>query len=200
MEEEDTRRSGDGGQERHQPMLSDEDREPESMSSNTTSRGSSRHNSTRAASAHSPLDEDNDNDENENDSDSDMSDAESDNASNSDDHDEEEPSFGKRKADDFLRRQELAMDPRFKSTVVLPGDDVTEATTRTTRSIRLGPGLVRQGETVVATRAGMLRYRPPCTHWVESNGRRYGARVEDQVLGIVEDRMGEAYKVNVFGR
>ncbi|CAM9337724.1 unnamed protein product [Laminaria digitata] len=108
-------------------------------------------------------------------------------------------SFGKRKADDFLRRQELAMDPRFKSTVVLPGDDVTDSTTRTTRSLRLGPGLVQKEEKVLATRAGMLRYRPPCSYWVESNGRRYGARAEDQVLGIVEDRMGESYKVNIFG-
>lgn len=109
-------------------------------------------------------------------------------------------SFGKRKADDFLRRQEMAMDPSFKSTVVLPGDDVTESTTRTTRSLRLGPGLVQKEEKVLATRAGMLRYRPPCSYWVESNGRRYGARVEDQVLGVVEDRMGESYKVNIFGR
>lgn len=93
------------------------------------------------------------------------------------------------------------MDPRFKATVVLPGDDVTESTTRTTRSLRLGPGLVQHGqEKVLATRAGVLRYRPPCSYWVESNGRRYGARVEDQVLGVVEDRMGESYKVNIFGR
>lgn len=93
------------------------------------------------------------------------------------------------------------MDAGFKATVVLPGDDVTEATTRTTRSLRLGPGLVQHTqEKVLATRAGVLRYRPPCSYWVESNGRRYGARVEDQVLGVVEDRMGETYKVNIFGR
>ncbi|CAM9319367.1 unnamed protein product [Hapterophycus canaliculatus] len=92
------------------------------------------------------------------------------------------------------------MDPRFKAEVVLPGDDVTETTTRTTRTLRLGPGLVQHAQDkVLATRAGVLRYRPPCSYWVESNGRRYGARVEDQVLGVVEDRMGEAYKVNVFG-
>lgn len=108
---------------------------------------------------------------------------------------------GKRKADDFLRRQELAMDPRFKAKVVLPGDDVTESTTRTTKTLRLGPGLVQHAQDkVLATRAGVLRYRPPCSYWVESNGRRYSARAEDQVLGVVEDRMGDWYKVNVFGR
>lgn len=69
-----------------------------------------------------------------------------------------------------------------------------------TKALRLGPGLVQRGERLVATRAGMLRYRPPCSYWVESNGRRYCARVEDQVLGIVEDRMGECYRVSIFGR
>lgn len=129
------------------------------------------------------------------------SDGSSDSDDGDGDDDDNSSSFGKRKADDFLRRQELAMDPRFKATVVLPGDDVTETTTRTTRSLRLGPGLVQHAQDkVLATRAGVLRYRPPCSYWVESNGRRYGARVEDQVLGIVEDRMADSYKVNIFGR
>ncbi|CAM9707057.1 unnamed protein product [Ectocarpus sp. 8 AP-2014] len=128
------------------------------------------------------------------------SDGSSDSDDGDGDDDDNSSSFGKRKADDFLRRQELAMDPRFKATVVLPGDDVTETTTRTTRSLRLGPGLVQHAQDkVLATRAGVLRYRPPCSYWVESNGRRYGARVEDQVLGIVEDRTADSYKVNIFG-
>lgn len=41
-----------------------------------------------------------------------------------------ESSFGKRKADDFLRRQERSMDSTFKASVVIPGDDVTAKTTR----------------------------------------------------------------------
>lgn len=109
-------------------------------------------------------------------------------------------SYGKRKVDDFLRKQAQAMDSSFKASAVLPGDDVTEMTTRSMSNIRLGPGLIQHDERVVATRAGMLRYRPPCSYWVESNGRRYCGRVEDQVLGIVEDRMGESYKVSIFGR
>ncbi|CAM9790367.1 unnamed protein product [Ascophyllum nodosum] len=91
------------------------------------------------------------------------------------------------------------MDARFKSSVVLPGDDVTEQSTRATKSLKLGPGLLQRGERILATRAGMLRYRPPCTFWIESNGRRYAARAEDQVLGIVEERSGDSYKVNIFG-
>ncbi|CAN0238754.1 unnamed protein product, partial [Discosporangium mesarthrocarpum] len=91
------------------------------------------------------------------------------------------------------------MDTRFVPSVTLPGDDVTEIVTRTTTNLRLGAGLIQRGDNVLATRAGMLRYRPPCTYWVESNGRRYIARNEDQVLGIIDDRAGESYKVNIFG-
>lgn len=42
----------------------------------------------------------------------------------------EDSSFGKRKADDFLKRQERTMDATFKAYVVLPGDDVTGTMTR----------------------------------------------------------------------
>lgn len=114
--------------------------------------------------------------------------------------DQARDSSGKRKVDDFLKRQEQRMDHLFKAHVVLPGDNVTETTTRITRNIRLGPGLLQRGDRILATRAGMLRYRPPSSYWVEANGRRYCARVEDQVVGIVEDRMGESYKVSIFGR
>lgn len=165
----------------------EDDSAPEAMSSNTTgdtARGAKAKRRSRGSSSSSSS-----NDDDSSDSGDEMED------------DADGGSFGKRKADDFLRRQELAMDPRFKATVVLPGDDVTESTTRTTRSIKLGPGLVQHAQDkVLATRAGVLRYRPPCSYWVESNGRRYSARVEDQVLGVVEDRMGESYKVNIFGR
>lgn len=167
---------------------SDEDSAPETMSSNTRTAAAGA--AARAAKARArPTDS--------------MSDDSSDGGGSDDDGEDGDSSdnFGKRKADDFLRRQELVMDAGFKATVVLPGDDVTDATTRTTRSLRLGPGLVQHTpDKVLATRAGVLRYRPPCSYWVESNGRRYGARVEDQVLGVVEDRMGESYKVNIFGR
>lgn len=165
---------------------SDEDAAPETMSSNTKTAGAGA--AARAAKARQrPHDS--------------MSDDSSDGDNIDGDGADSSDNFGKRKADDFLRRQGLVMDAGFKATVVLPGDDVTEATTRTTRSLRLGPGLVQHTQDkVLATRAGVLRYRPPCSYWVESNGRRYGARVEDQVLGVVEDRMFESYKVNIFGR
>ncbi|CAM9121980.1 unnamed protein product [Ectocarpus sp. 12 AP-2014] len=164
---------------------SDEDTGPETMPSNTKTAAAAAAAAAVTAATTEPQH---------------SSDGSSDSDDDDGDDDDNSSSFGKRKADDFLRRQELAMDPRFKATVVLPGDDVTETTTRTTRSLRLGPGLVQHAQDkVLATRAGVLRYRPPCSYWVESNGRRYGARVEDQVLGIVEDRMADSYKVNIFG-
>ncbi|CAM9380443.1 unnamed protein product [Choristocarpus tenellus] len=127
------------------------------------------------------------------------SDSDSDSGSGNGSEEEVGGKDGKRKAEDFLHRAQRAMDLRFTPKLTLPGDDVTEITTRTTRNLRLGAGLIQRGESILATRAGMLRYRPPGTYWVESNGRRYVARAEDQVLGIVEDRMGDSYKVNIFG-
>lgn len=169
---------------------SDEDAAPESMSSNTKTAEAGA--AARAAKVRQrPIDSSSD----------ESRDGGNDDDDDGGDDDVDNDGFGKRKADDFLRRQELVMDAGFKATVVLPGDDVTESTTRTTRTLRLGPGLVQHTpEKVLATRAGVLRYRPPCSYWVESNGRRYGAKVEDQVLGVVEDRMMESYKVSIFGR
>lgn len=179
---------------------SDEDDAPETMPSNTKTAAMAAPAKTAQARIQSNARSSNGSRE------ADSSDDDEDDEGDDDDEDgggdgDGDTNSGKRKADDFLRRQELGMDPRFKATVVLPGDDVTETITRATRTLRLGPGLVQHAQDkVLATRAGMLRYRPPCSYWVESNGRRYSARVEDQVLGVVEDRTMESYKVNVFGR
>ena len=81
---------------------------------------------------------------------------------------------------------------------VLPGDDLTAVVTGRT----LGPGLRHDGEgRVIATTAGVLKsrssvgvsYVDPCIKL-----RYYVPRMGDQVVGIVEDRGGDWYTVNVF--
>ena len=175
----------------------EKDEPPEILPSNTK-RAAGRFTKDQDQGEEGEVSEPEDSNAQENDDDDEEEEEEEDN--NDAEDDDEDDSFGKRKADEFLRRQGLAMDARFKSSVVLPGDDVTEQSTRATKSLKLGPGLLQRGERILATRAGMLRYRPPCTFWIESNGRRYAARAEDQVLGIVEERSGDSYKVNIFGR
>ena len=96
---------------------------------------------------------------------------------------------------------------------VLPGDDVTSQIKQLGKdpsNVKLGRGLSfstkkeNDGETssnevhVSATRAGMLTSRGN-TYFIHSNSKRYIPTSGDRVLGIVEERMGEYYKVNVFG-
>ncbi|KAG5178668.1 hypothetical protein JKP88DRAFT_329403 [Tribonema minus] len=83
--------------------------------------------------------------------------------------------------------------------VVLPGDRVTEHVTAAALKLTLGTGLAQRGDDVFATRAGTLRHAPPRTWWVEGNQRRYIPKCEDHVLGIIEDRSGDYYRVNIFG-
>ncbi|CAM9247889.1 unnamed protein product [Chrysoparadoxa australica] len=98
----------------------------------------------------------------------------------------------------FLEAAQSTIEVGFQPSVQLPGDDVTDKMART-RQPRLGQGLIQQRNRVMATRAGMLQYKPPSTYWVSSNQKRYIPRVEDQVIGVVEDRAGDYYRVNISG-
>mmetsp|Transcript_8699 Transcript_8699/g.11465 ORF Transcript_8699/g.11465 Transcript_8699/m.11465 type:complete len:272 (+) Transcript_8699:188-1003(+) len=99
----------------------------------------------------------------------------------------------------FLASAGKEMDTQFVAQAVVPGDDVTAAVTRRSRKIRLGDGLLQQGQKVVSSRAGSLRYRPPNIYWVDSNHKRYIPKAEDRVIGIIEARSGDYYRVNIFG-
>lgn len=102
----------------------------------------------------------------------------------------------------FLEEAQRAVDFTFAPTVVLPGDDVTAALTRTTRRVKLGasaagyssdvcggnrnsrPTLCARtmekgaglkqlpDERIVCTNAGVLRYRPANRYWVDYNYKR----------------------------
>ncbi|TMW69382.1 hypothetical protein Poli38472_001538 [Pythium oligandrum] len=117
---------------------------------------------------------------------------------------------GKRKADEpidataddeasrFLEDAQRQVDFLFSPTVVLPGDDVTEILTKTSKNVRLGAGLrLLPGDRIVCTNAGVLRYRPPNRYWVEFDHKRYNVAVDDGVIGVVTDRNAEFYRVNI---
>lgn len=92
------------------------------------------------------------------------------------------------------------VDLAFKSRAVLPGDDVTKEVTRASKRIKVGGGLEESAGIVRAVRAGTLRYSPPGSYWVECGTiKRYAARVEDAVIGLVEDRSSTSYRVGLFG-
>ncbi len=91
------------------------------------------------------------------------------------------------KAEAFLEAAERTMDTGFKPHFVLPGEDVITEVCKLERwNPKLGGGLRQMGSKIAVTRAGSLRYKPPKTYWVESNGRRYTPKQEDQVVLMLQ--------------
>eukprot|EP00123_Amoebidium_parasiticum_P009822 comp19728_c0_seq1/m.23514 comp19728_c0_seq1/g.23514 ORF comp19728_c0_seq1/g.23514 comp19728_c0_seq1/m.23514 type:complete len:241 (-) comp19728_c0_seq1:720-1442(-) len=81
--------------------------------------------------------------------------------------------------------------------VVVPGDVLGKAEGDVIGQLQLGPGLRLEGERVVVCRPGVLRYRGPNKYWVDSNYKRYVPVKDERVVGIVTDRLGENYKVDI---
>lgn len=82
--------------------------------------------------------------------------------------------------------------------VIMPGDDLSAYLLKQQKeSLKLGKGLEHDGGSILATCTGELVERNNLV-WVETSRRRYQPRVGDQVVGIVEDRGGDFYVVNVF--
>jgi exosome complex component RRP40 len=98
----------------------------------------------------------------------------------------------------FMKKAVLNVDASFRTVAVLPGDNLTKNVTGLRNDIKLGNGLHQVGESVVSSMAGALRYRAPTTYWVEGDKRLYIPRAGDQIVGIIEEKLGEFYKVNIF--
>ena len=98
--------------------------------------------------------------------------------------------------------------PQHSSTLltVLPGDDVTSHIDTTAKRLKLGVGLQASPDNrrITATLAGCLHSRNEHTWFVRTNSKRYHPTLDDRVLGIVEDRVGQedggdVYRVNIGG-
>lgn len=100
--------------------------------------------------------------------------------------------------EEFLVGARKSIDINFKPTVVMSGDDVTEYVTGLRSNIKIGAGLYQSGDKVLCNLGGMLCYRPPETYWIEANRKRYIPRTGDQVVGLIEERGGDYYRVNIF--
>jgi exosome complex component RRP40 len=90
----------------------------------------------------------------------------------------------------------------FKECVVLPGDDVTPllAAVLTAPSLRAGQGLLQGADgRVRACRAGVLARLPPDRFFVLSSPRRFLPAVGDTVVGIVQEKLAEHYRVRLHG-
>jgi exosome complex component RRP40 len=93
------------------------------------------------------------------------------------------------------------------SKVVLPGDDITDRLVALTDSnpdhqqaVKIGHGInCTEKNQLIANVPGEIISRPNAGQlWVNSSRKRYFPRVGDKVVGIVEDKGGDFYVVNIF--
>lgn len=84
--------------------------------------------------------------------------------------------------------------------VVLPGDYSDEITAIGEKGkVILGPGLRKELDKVYMTKAGVLRKRNPNTYWIDSHQKRYVPSRGENVIGIVVQKAGDIFRVDVGG-
>lgn len=81
---------------------------------------------------------------------------------------------------------------------MMPGDVAAEVQQASqSKKVVLGPGLRKHGETVIACKAGILKSRAPNTFWIDSYQKRYIPNRNETVIGIVVQKAGDIYRVEI---
>jgi len=84
--------------------------------------------------------------------------------------------------------------------VVMPGDAVKlDLPTNAREKIIIGPGLRRDGDTIYASKSGVLKKRAPAIYYVDSYQRRYIPSRGEDVVGVVVQKAGDIFKVDIGG-
>lgn len=87
--------------------------------------------------------------------------------------------------------------------VVMPGDSlknimpVKKEGKNEKELVILGPGLRREGDAVFVCKAGVLKKREPAVYYVDSYQKRYIPNRGETVVGIVTQKSGDIYKVDI---
>ncbi|CAB3982549.1 exosome complex component rrp40 [Paramuricea clavata] len=93
-------------------------------------------------------------------------------------------------------------DFHFVNEVVLPGDIVAEKV-KTKQivvkkiKLKLGPGLRMDKDNIIAYKCGVLREKDSTMFWIDNDQKRYIPVKNDKVVGIVTNRGGESYQVDI---
>lgn len=82
--------------------------------------------------------------------------------------------------------------------IVLPGDLLSElkVSEKSGKTV-LGPGLQANAESVQVIKPGILRFKEPNFYWIDSHQKRYVAVRGENVLGIVTQKSGDVFKVDI---
>ncbi|XP_007890128.2 exosome complex component RRP40 [Callorhinchus milii] len=65
--------------------------------------------------------------------------------------------------------------------------------------VTCGPGLRREGDSVLVCKCGELRHKEPNIYWVDSQQKRYVPAKGEYVIGIVTTKSVDVFKVDVGG-
>ncbi|KAJ7644201.1 hypothetical protein FB45DRAFT_897212 [Roridomyces roridus] len=77
---------------------------------------------------------------------------------------------------------------------VLPGQHVPAQHV----NLKLGPGLLQTASSIIATRAGSLNHSANRSKWwVENNSRRYVPAPQESVIGVIVQKAGEGFRVDI---
>ncbi|KAG7088328.1 hypothetical protein E1B28_012337 [Marasmius oreades] len=85
--------------------------------------------------------------------------------------------------------------------IVLPGEKIPAQHV----NLKLGPGLSQTSDastanspSIVSTRAGTVNHSSNKSRWwIESNSRRYIPATQEPVIGVITQRQGEGYRVDI---
>lgn len=82
--------------------------------------------------------------------------------------------------------------------IVLPGDVIEEAKQiASTKRVILGPGLRQDDTNVIVCKNGILKKKKPNTFWVDSYMKRYVPIKGEAVIGIVLQKTGDYFRVDI---
>lgn len=82
--------------------------------------------------------------------------------------------------------------------ILMPGDIAVDAQQASqSKKVILGPGLRKHGEAVIASKAGILKTKAPNTFWIDSYQKRYIPNRGETVIGIVVQKAGDIYRVEI---
>ncbi|OQV25486.1 putative Exosome complex component RRP40 [Hypsibius exemplaris] len=74
--------------------------------------------------------------------------------------------------------------------ICIPGDVAFNLTNQSMKTVSLGPGVRKVQSDIMATRVGVMQYRPPATFFLSTTGDSYSPATGDDVIGVVVKRKG----------
>jgi exosome complex RNA-binding protein Rrp4 len=82
--------------------------------------------------------------------------------------------------------------------VTFPGEDVSPVLKCSTTEVVLGHGLSLCSGHVLTSVAGKLRHGAPLRFSTETDSKYYSPSVGDNVVAVIEDKLGDFYILNIF--